>query len=417
MTQMPVISRFLKYVAVNTASVMPEKGAEVVTSEGQVILGEMIIEDLYALGVGAEQITRLRDNAFVVHLPSTPGLETAPHICFNAHMDTCPDESGDVDPQIHKYEGGSLDIGNGVTISEDDLQDLVGHHIITSDGTSLLGGDDKAGVASMVETIARLLSDNTPHGNLSFWFCVNEEVGLMDIGNVPEEIVNSWDLLWSIDGEEVGDVDTDCFYGRGVTLTFSGQNAHIGVAGAKVKPAHYAAMLCWSQITAAFDTPMKHSPDSEDPFVYIHNTDTMSSTNATLIVLPRSFEREEGDRMVEAIRRMAEDSAKYYGCQVQIDDKMQYVSTIEAIRPKMHLIEPIMEAHRQHGLTPKMKKVRGGTDAAMANMKYPNLPGPNTGTGGRNLHMRSEFLVMEELELVPEIMLDGIQGFAQMATQ
>jgi len=498
----PVVERFLQLVRFgDTTSIEPKEGEEVVTSQGQINLGDMIIEELLKAGVSKGQILRLKDYSFLVHFPPTPGFDKAPHICFNAHLDTCPDAPGLVNPLVHHYEDGDLALGqSGLVIPAKRLRKLTHQVIITSDGTSLLGADDKAGVAIMMETIVQIRALKKPHGPLTFWFCVNEEIGSMDIGHVPDEIVKTWDLLWSLDGENVGPVDDECFYGRSVGLVFHGT----------ARTAQRAAMDFWNLLTQVYDVPMKHEPDSKLSFVYvqkgpagmtatqaqikvklikgeaINNVCQMAGQSAgeygcrvnvevhpdeeevlltfhgrnahigvagpqvkaahyatmdfwywlvkrdyepmiiddqpdganagvvSLHILPRSFKADESQEMSDNIVKFAQRVAEEYLCTVTATPKLQYVSTIEAIRPKQHLVDVVLQAHQLNGVAAFRHSVRAGTDPAMANIKYPNLPGLNTGTGAYDLHSKGEFCVARELGLAQKVALTGIDLFGQL---
>lgn len=331
-------------------------------------------------------------------------------MAFAAHLDTYPGVSGLAKPIVHVYEGGDINLPNdGVVIPASDLVGLEGKHIVTSDGTSLLGGDDKAGVAALVTTIQEVFTSGMAHGPLTFWFCVDEEIAKLDIKVVPEDIVKSWDVFLTVDGLRVGDIDVGCFVCRYNKVIFKGMDAHPGPQGDKVVPAHYVAALFVVELNQRGPAPW----DMKESFYYATSIEGNAS-QAVVTCVPRSFDRAESDEMVNVIKTLAKECAESWDCTFDVEDDLACINTRAAIEPRRALIEPVVLAHRKHGFSGDLHDVRGGTDGAMVNMVYPDLPAPNMGTGGTNLHSLREFLVVEELEAVPLILLDTIAGYAKM---
>ncbi|MHB8831412.1 MAG: M20/M25/M40 family metallo-hydrolase [Patescibacteria group bacterium] len=415
MKQSAIMQRFLGYVQINTRSVLPKSGEERVkpSSDGQKELASVIRSEIAGMGSAwTGQITEFTDGSFLACLPATKGCEQAPHVAFAAHMDTYFGVPGDTKPIVHAYEGGDIKLPNdGVVIPAADLVGLEGKHIVTSDGTSLLGGDDKAGVAAMVTTIQEILTSGMAHGPLTFWFCVDEEIGSIDIEVVDKEIVKSWDVFWNVDGERVGTVDVGCFVCRFVDVIFKGSDAHPGVQGDKLCPAHYAAASFMTNLVE--EKPAPWDTDESTSFYYVTKIEGNAS-QAIAYCAPRTFDLDESERMLETIKEFAESSAWDFDCTYEVKDRLICVNARVAIEPRMALIKPGVTAHRKHGFSGDLHDVRGGTDGAMVNMVYPKLPAPNMGTGAKNLHGLQEFLVVEELEVVPSILLDMIAEYAKM---
>lgn len=414
MKQSAILQRFLDYVRIDTKSAHPESEEKRVrpSSKGQEELADNILAELGSMKRPPERICEFPDGSFMVCLQATKGCEHAPHVAFAVHLDTYPGVSGQVKPIVHAYEGGDINLPNdGVVIPAADLVGLEGKHIVTSDGTSLLGGDDKAGVAALVTTIQEILTSGMAHGQLTFWFCVDEEIGELDIKVVDEEVVKSWDVFWTVDGERVGEIDVGCFVCRFVDVIFKGSDAHPGVQGDKLNPAHYAAASF--MIDLVEHKPAPWDTDESDSFYYVTKIEGNAS-QAIVKCAPRTFDLNESERMLDTIKLFAESSAADFDCTYEVKDRMICINTRAAIGPRMTMIVPGIMAHRKHGFTGDLHDVRGGTDGAMVNMVYPNLPAPNIGTGGKNLHGLKEFLVVEELEIIPSILLDMITEYSKM---
>jgi len=411
----PVIPRFMQYVKMDTTSVL-STGTErerVPSCEGQEMLAMNLCDELEGFGVPPDAIIKCDDGSFLLQIPASTGLEQMPHVCFAAHLDTYFGCSGQVSPMIWPYDhAGDIKLPNGgVIIPAADLKNYFGNHIITADGTSLLGADDKAGVAAMMTMIERLAQDSSiVHGPLTFWFCVDEEIGELDITQVAPEIVKSWDILWTVDGEHVGPIDVGCLICRKVTVEFTGVDAHPGVSGHKLKPAHYALVQFLYELTQ-LSTPME-TKDLQ-PFDYITKILESSAGKASCICGPRSFDQEESDVMLAHVHELAEQAAEAYDVQVEVADKILCGNTEAAVLQHENLLAVGELAHRANGFPPERRHVRGGTDGAMVNMTYPDLPAPNMGTGAHNLHGLQEFLVAEQLIGTVNVMQSMIDLYAE----
>jgi len=408
------LQRFLRYVKIDTRSVMAKAGEKPKhpSSEGQIVLGNMIKDEIFDLGVELEQFFFFRDSSFLVHFPATPGYENAPHSVYSAHLDTYYNVSGVVHPRFLKHRGGRVILGqSGLSISAEDLAGLEKKHLVVTDGTSLLGADNKAGVAIMVTVIEKLLSGKFAHGPISFWFCVDEEIGELDINVVPEAIVKTWDILWTLDSERGGPIDVGCFCSRKTYVTFHGEDSHTGLQGDKIRPAHYAACIFVAKLA---DLPTPVETTGHEGFFYANSISESIAEKAVVQCAPRAFEMKELDEQLATIKRLAEESAKRFGCTVEFHDEILYLNTRKCIEAHMDLVQPGIEAHRKFWGEPELRDVRCGTDGAMINKSYPNIPAPNIGTGTKNLHGKKEFLVVEEMETVPKIVLEMIERYAKM---
>ncbi len=412
-----VVDRFLRYAQIDTQSVEAKHGEEKKhpSSHGQIELGNLLKQEIQEMGIPL--ITNLPDGYFIVELPATDeSLASAPVVGFAAHLDTYPEFSGKVMPMMHDYQGGSIIVGKNekgaeIIIEAADLVGLEGKTIITANGTSLLGADDKGGIATIMEVLSCLASNKVSHGPLIVIFCTDEETGSLNVDILPKEIIESLDVLWTIDGERLGKLDVGSFIGRKVVVIFNGEDAHPGVYGDKLKPAQYAAVDFVAEL-AKLPTPMNTSDDQG--FCYVTKFEG-TATQATVTCIPRYFSSEDSEKMGATIKQFARKSAEKYRVTVEIPtNEVQYLNTADAIKSKMHLVQPGIMALESMGVTVELQNIRGGTDGGMLNMVYPNLPAPNLGYGGANFHGPREFLVKEELEMAPLVVLKMIKIYSQV---
>jgi len=351
----------------------------------------------------------------LVNFAATPGYEDALRICLAAHVDTYPGVPGQAHPIIHDYAGGDIVLPhNGVIIPATDLVGLEGKRIITADGTTLLGADDKAGVAALMTLIDLLHTGQQPHGSLTFWFCVDEEVGQLGFAHLPRDLAESFGLFLTVDGTRLGHLDIGCFHGRVLAMTFHGQDAHPGEFPAKLKAAHYAAMDFLRRMSELYPSPWEGIKDPKAPFFYPARING-GAGETVLNLLPRAFDRKTSDEMVAAAIRVAEEEAANRGCTLEVTaNRLAYVNNFEAIAPHPEIMAVLRNAHQQSGIDTSEHLVRGGTDGAMYNVEFPGTPTPNIGYGGSNFHGEQEFVIAEELMLVPQILLDALVGFTSL---
>jgi tripeptide aminopeptidase len=314
---------------------------------------------------------------------------------------------------IHPYEGADIVLPHdNIIIPAADLTGLEGKSIITADGTSLLGADDKAGVAALVTLAESLLAHRPVHGPVTLWFCVDEEIGEVGVKFLPEGVADQWDVFWTVDGKELSTVDIGCFYGAKILVQFVGNDAHPGVAGSALRPAHYAAADFLSLLAIG---PTPWTTSGEEPFIYVPALSNATAGKTDVIVYPRTFNPEDFPGLHTRIEEAATAAARRFGVEVKVGEtEVMYVSTEAAISAKPHLVEPGLTALRECGFPVKTHRIRAGTDGAMLNKTYPGIPAPNLGTGSGNLHGCREFLVEDQLWQVPDVLRDMVGRYAAM---
>lgn len=408
-----VIDRLLEYSRIDTHSVqpIPGQGQSRPSNPNQKVLINKLLAELLEMGVPRDWITQLRDGSFLVDFPPTEDHEDAPHVVFASHVDTYFGYPGNAEPRIYVYQGGDLHLPkNDVAIPASDLDGLAGKRIIASDGATLLGGDDKAGVAEIMTFIESMLRCDYAHGPLTVWFCTDEEIGDVGIGFLPKELADKWDIFWSVDGQEIG-VVIGCIYAAKVDVDFRGDDTHPG-AGYLLKPAHYAASRFIDKLG---DVPTPWTTKNDESFIYVPTLPVGTAGKTTITAGLRTFRKEELPDLVAIIKRVAEGAASRYGVTAVVHEiKVLYVPTEIAINANRYLLQPGLDALTAFGMNATPHRVRAGSDGAMLNVTYPKIPAPNLGTGGRNLHSVREFVVVDELELVPLILRDMTLRYAEM---
>jgi tripeptide aminopeptidase len=398
---MKAYERLLKYVAVHTTS--DEESTSVPTTARQFDLANLLVEELKAIGVSDAAVDGM---CYVyAHLPATKGYENAAKIGFIAHMDTAPDFSGEnVRPRIiEHYDGGDVVLGtSGRTLTAAQfthLPSLKNRTLIVTDGTTLLGADDKAGVAEIVTMLERIIKENIPHGQISVAFTPDEEVGSgadhFDVARFGA------DFGYTCDGGAEGELEYENFNAAGATFTINGFNVHPGEAKDKM----INALLVACEINEML--PKGQTPrDTEGYQGFWHLTDLSGTTEtAKLSYIIRDHDMESFLRREETLKEIAEAiNAKYGEGTVALAIREQYRNMKEKIEPCMHLIDNAKKAMEQAGVTPRVQPIRGGTDGAR--LSFMGLPCPNLGTGGYAFHGPYEHITVEGMDLSVEVLLN-----------
>lgn len=384
---MTLVERFLEYVKFDTQS--SELTDTTPSTPGQMVFARYLKEKLCEMGL--EEIS-LDDNGYLMAtLPSNCGFDT-PVVGFIAHMDTSPDMSGkDVKPQfVNKYDGGDIILNKeqNIVLSPKDfpeLLDYVGEELITTDGTTLLGADDKAGIAEIVTAIEYL--QNHPeikHGKVRIAFNPDEEIG-KGAHKFDVDLFGA-DFAYTMDGGAIGELEFENFNAASARLTFKGRNVHPGSAKDK--------MVNSIRVATEFATmlPATQTPEHTEGYQgFYHAVGIEGSVEETVLTyIIRDHDRdlfEKRKATVKALADMIND--RYPGCcTAEIRD--QYFNMREKIEPQMHIVEIAEKAMREAGVEPKVQPIRGGTDGAQLSFK--GLPCPNIFAGGLNFHGRFEFV-------------------------
>ena len=398
-----VTERFLRYAAVDTQSA--DDMEQMPSTEKQRVLGHMLAEELKELGVSD---VREDENGYVYGvIPSN--LEEghqAPALGFISHMDTAPASPGtDIKPQIiRNYDGGRIVMNRelGISMGPEDyeeLADYVGQDLITTDGTTLLGADDKAGVAEIMEMAAYLMAHpEFKHGKICVAFTPDEEVGrgtdFFDVEGFGA------DIAYTVDGGALGELEYENFNAASAFITIHGVSIHTGTARGKMKNAILMGMELQSLL------PVFENPACTDGYEgFFHLDDMKGSVEAcTMKYIIRDHDRtkfEEKKALME--QAVAYLNAKYGSNTVELTLKDSYYNMLEKIKPHFELIETAKEAMGELDIQPIIRPIRGGTDGARLSFK--GLPCPNLCTGGHNFHGRYEYICIQSMEKIVELLL------------
>ena len=390
---MTALERFLTYVKIHTAS--SERDDRTPTEEREFDLSRVLEKEMKELGM--ERVF-VDDHAYVYgFLPATPGCESRPCVGFIAHLDTIPDFPGEnVKPQlIENYDGGPVVLGaSGRVLTEDvnpRLGALRGHTLVTTDGTTVLGADDKAGIAAIMTACERILSSGRPHGAVSVCFTPDEEVGhgaaLLDLARFGA------DFAYTVDGGELNEINFETFNAAGASWQIAGFNIHPGSAKDKMINASLVAMEINSML------PQGAVPERTEGYEgFFHLTD-MSGTveKAELHYILRDHDAkglEEKEKLMRLIEKQINE--KYGEGTAKMSVREQYRNMAEKLSEHMEIVELAENAVRSLGLEPVRVPIRGGTDGSQ--LSFRGLLCPNLGTGGYACHGPYEHTSAENLD-------------------
>jgi tripeptide aminopeptidase len=403
---MKAYERLLNYVKVHTTS--DDDSESVPSSARQFDLANMLVEEMKAIGIADAHVD---DKCYVYgSIPATEGYEDKPAIGFIAHMDTAPDFRGEnVNPRIiENYDGGEVVLGeSGRVLKPSDfphLPSLKGRTLIVTDGATLLGGDDKAGVAEIMTAAERVISEKIPHGKLLIAFTPDEEVG-RGADHFDVEGFGA-DFAYTVDGGAENIIEYENFNAAGAHIEINGFNVHPGSAkDIMVNALHVACEI--EGMLPAGQTPR----DTEGYEGFFHLCDISGNTeHASMDYILRDHSAEIMLARKETLRHIEKLlNLKYGEGTVKVAIRDQYLNMVEKIKPCFHLIENAMEAVRELGLEPRTEAIRGGTDGAR--LSFMGLPCPNLGTGGYAFHGPYEHITVEGMDYAAEIILGIIAKY------
>ena len=406
-----VLARFMRYVRIDTTS-SDEHADRVPSTDKQFDLARVLADELTELGCEGVHVT---DNAYVIaHVPASAGAEERPALGLIAHLDTTEVVSGtNVNPHIVHYEGGPLICGEGaegpVSIAPDKLpalDALVGEDLVVTDGTTLLGADDKAGVAEIMALVARLAAHpELAHPRLGICFCPDEEIGhgaeLLDIEGF------GCTYAYTVDGGPIGELEWECFNAAEATVRFRGYSIHPGDAKDK--------MVNAGNLFARFHAllPEHARPEHTEGYEGFIHLEGVSATceHATARYIVRDHDAAKFDAKCALIERAAAFVNAELGSErVTVEIKQQYRNMAEIVADYPELIELAKEAFTAAGVEPRVLPIRGGTDGAQ--LSFRGLPCPNLSTGGYCCHGVNEFIPVSSLEKMVDVLEALVARFA-----
>ena len=392
-----VVERFLRYVSYETTS--DEFSETCPSTPKQRLLGEQLVKEMLEMGI---EDARIDENGYVYG--SIPGDPALPAIGLIAHMDTAPDASGaNIKAKIVPFDGSDICLNKeqGIYLRESEYPALAlhhGKHLIVTDGTTLLGADDKAGVAEILAAAEHLKTARIKHATLKIAFTPDEEIGRgADKFDIPGF---GADYAYTCDGGLIGEMEYETFNAAGATVDFKGLNIHPGSAKGKMVNAQYIAMEFQSLLPAA------QKPEYTEGYEgFLHLTDMEGSVeHARLRYIIRDHDMGKFTEKKEMMAAAAGFLNRKYGeGTVTLTVKDSYYNMREKIEPCFYIVERAMKAMRAVGMEAKTSPVRGGTDGAR--LSYEGLPCPNLCTGGDNYHGRFEYIPVEDMEKCVEMLI------------
>lgn len=404
-----VVEKFLKYVSFDTRS--DEESSTVPSTPGQLVLAKELARELKTMGL---EDVLVDDKGYVMGtLPSNMDKEV-PVLGFIAHMDTSMEVSGkDVKPQfVENYDGGDivLDKEQGIILSPrefPELKNYVGETIITTDGKTLLGADDKAGIAEIMTAMEYLIGNpHIEHGTIKVAFTPDEEIGRgadhFDVEGFRAE------LAYTVDGGGIGELEYENFNAASAKITLRGRNVHPGSAKGKM----INSMLIAGELIGML--PKNETPaatEGYEGFYHLVSIDGgVEETSLSYII--RDFDEDNFEKRQQFIASLVEDLNKTYGPKTAaIEIKEQYRNMKEKIEPVRHVVDAAFLAMQEAGVEPKVQPIRGGTDGAR--LSFMGLPTPNIFTGGHNFHGKYEYIPVSSMEKAVEVIINIVKLYSK----
>lgn len=399
---MNITDRFLKYVSFDTTA--DETTKTTPSTPGQMVLAKYLAEELKSIGMS--DVT-LDDKGYIMAtLPANTDKENVPTIGFIAHVDTSPDASGkDIKARIvPNYDGSDILLNEKENIVLEtslypEILQYKGDDIIVTDGTTLLGADDKAGIAEIVSAMEYLLAHpEIKHGKIRVGFTPDEEIGQGADHFDVEKFGAEW--AYTMDGSTLGELEYENFNAAAAVITVTGLNVHPGYAKNKMKnsmtiAAEFANML-----------PEKETPEHTEGYEGFYHLVGMQGTveESKLTYIIRDHDRTIFENRKKEVQRIGEELNKKYGeGTVNVELRDQYYNMREKVEPVIHIVELASEAMKANGIEPIIKPIRGGTDGAR--LSFEGLPCPNIFAGGHNFHGRFEYLPIQNMEKAMKVIV------------
>lgn len=402
--------RFVSYAKMDTQAI--DGTEDYPSSPGQRVLANQIVAELHDLGIDNASVNEF--GYVIASIPANdPAMAEVPAIAFISHMDTYPGISGkNVNPVFHEnYQGGDIALPkNGIVIPLSEnlyLNECIGETIITADGTTLLGADDKAGIAEIMEALTRIIENpEFRHGPVKVAFTPDEEIG----AGVKHFDVESFaaTVAYTMDGGKRGEIENETYCADSAIVKFIGRDIHPGFAKDK--------MISSVRLAADFITllPRDMAPETTEGMQgYLHPITMEGNTSTTSVhVLIRDFDEKGLQPKADLIRKLADQAcANWPGSTVEIEIKQSYRNMIYDLEKEPRAIEYASEAIRRVGLEPKLGSIRGGTDGS--NLSARGLPTPNIFTGEQSFHSYTEWVCAKDMELATQTILQTITVWAE----
>lgn len=411
MMKQEILERFTTYVKVDTQANIESTTCP--STPGQFTLANMLVEELKSIGMSDVTVD---ENGYVMAtLPSNTEKEV-PTIGFLAHIDTAMDLSGaNVNPQIvENYDGKEIVLNKeqNVVLSPKDFPELanyIGHTLITTDGTTLLGADNKAGIAEIMTAMKHLINHpEIKHGNIRVAFTPDEEIG-RGPHRFDVEAFNA-KFAYTIDGGPLGELQFESFNAASATVELKGNNVHPGTAKNKMVHAGKMAMEFHAKL------PVEEAPEFTEGYEGFYHLLNLNSDveHAKLFYIIRDFDKEAFANRKELMEQIANEMKERYGQDnISIEIKDQYYNMGEKIEPVKEIVDIAGQAMKNLDIEPKISPIRGGTDGSQ--LSYMGLPTPNVFTGGENFHGKFEYISLQNMEKATSVIVEIVKLFEEKA--
>lgn len=400
-----IVERFKRYIAVDTRS--DETSKTCPSTPGQLELGALLVEELKEIGLTDAR----QDESGYVYASLESNMERkVPTIGFIAHLDTSPDLDGKcTNPQIIKYQGGDIKLNDQYTMTVEEfpfLKDLVGKELMVTDGITLLGADDKAGIAEIIDAMEYLIQHpEIKHGDIRIAFTPDEEIGrgadLFDVEGFGA------DFAYTLDGGPLGELEYENFNAASVKIQIQGKNVHPGTAKNIMINSQLVAMDIEAMLPR--NEKPEYTEGYEGFYLLTRFTGTVDSSEMNYII--RDHSRAKFEAKKDYLRNVIDFLNQKYGEIITIEIKDSYYNMKEKIEPHMEIIELAKESMMEIGIEPLIRPIRGGTDGAR--LSYMGLPCPNLFTGGYNYHGRFEFIPLESMKKASQLIVKIIENNAK----
>ncbi|MBV7273223.1 peptidase T [Clostridiaceae bacterium UIB06] len=405
-----VVEKFIKYIKLDTRS--DEDVMTVPSTPGQIVLAKEIAKELEDIGMTNVSVD---ENGYVMATLSSNIDKEVPVLGFIAHMDTSPEISGaNINPKfVENYDGNDivLNEGKNIILSTKDFPELknyIGKTLITTDGTTLLGADDKAGVAEIITAMEFLINNpQIKHGTIRVGFTPDEEVG-RGADHFDVKKFNA-DFAYTIDGGEIGELEYENFNAASAKITVNGRNVHPGNAKGKM----INSMLIAGELMDML--PKNETPATTEGYEGFYHLVTINGgvEETNLYYIIRDFDADKFEDRKEFMASVVKSLNDKYGKNIiEVEIKEQYRNMKEKIEPVKHVVDIAFEAMKSVNIVPKVQPIRGGTDGAR--LSFMGLPTPNIFTGGHNFHGKFEYIPTYSMEKAVEVILKIIEAYAKL---
>ena len=400
-----VVERFVKYIGIDTKS--DENSNSIPSTKGQLKLGKLLAEELKGLGL---RDVKQDEYGYIYATLKSNIDKKVPTIGFISHLDTCPDLDGKcVSPKIFVYEGGDIKLSEKYSIKEKDfpyLKELVGKQLIATDGTTLLGADDKAGVSAIMDAVEYLVNHpEIKHGDIKIGFTPDEEIG-RGADKFDVKGFNA-DFAYTLDGGPLGELDYENFNAASAKIEIQGKNVHPGTAKNIMINSIRVAMEIESML------PVNEKPEYTEGYEGFYLLDGINGSVGCTVMnyIIRDHSMEKFEHKKNHIKKVVDFLNTKYGDIINIKIEDSYYNMKEKVEPHMEIIELAKKSMLDLEIEPDIKPIRGGTDGAR--LSYMGLPCPNLFTGGYNFHGRYEFIPVESMKLASQLIVKIIENNAK----